>query len=318
MADIIKPFSEIVDDDLIKIYQGRPAGFDPTVGYSQSWSRDPKFARNYAGPEGSIFTKEVSGAEWMAAVEETAQQGAVKAISDKAKLTGLEEGRFIPEFAKDAQLAGTLDEMEGSVPSITPPVIGDASYPQAVAFNKWKLGAAIEDVLGGVRENYGKIDYVNLTDELVEGTTKWFEVAKRRMATFRASAAYHAQEVRDFGLHDYGDRFAIDALIGIPWNFHLWSTRTLLKTPQRAARNLPFLNRYAIYRKAMERYHSDLPPWLRQKLNSDELLGIHTDNPFLFDIESAFMPFVNMMGGFDDPDRRVNWWSKRWWRFCLR
>ena len=59
----------------------------------------------------------------------------------------------------------------------------------------------------------------------------------------------------------------------------------------------------------MERYHSDLPPWLRQKLNSDELLGIHTDNPFLFDLESAFMPFVNMMGGFDDPDRRVNWWS---------
>lgn len=94
---------EEVGEGQVRVFQGRPAGFQEEGGFSTSWTRDPEFARNYAGERGQIYTKVVSEDEWQQAVRRATEEGVEANEEARTLQAGLEEGRFDPEFAGDAR-----------------------------------------------------------------------------------------------------------------------------------------------------------------------------------------------------------------------
>ena len=312
VPDVVKPFTEIADDDIITIYQGRHPGFDTAIGstHSSSWSRDYKFANeSYAAGSGNVYTKEITGAEWKAAVQETYDQGSRAAISDKAKLVGLEEGRFAPEFAEDAKLAAGLDI--DAIPNVKPPYDEQAVTTGRQVFEtREEIETAFDTLVAGVENNYGKREYTEVSDELLGLIDEWFDDTAGRMDGIRAGAAKYAQGQRDLVLHDYtGDRFGFDALMSNVYQFHFWPSRTALSFVKTAPYSLGKINKFVQTRNVLGKLHSDAPEWYRYTVNTNEILGTDSDSPIFFNFMDAIMPFNNLMGGFDQPAKRVNWYS---------
>lgn len=314
VAQTVKPLSEVADDETIRIYQGRPY---KKGGRSLSWTRDLERARTH-GDE--VFTAEVTGKQWREAVEQARQQTGIDiGLEKKAELVGKEEGILSQEFAKEARrisddileaIGRSIDETIENTPNIKPPHDGgDVAFGRHVHESRDEIWATFENILDAVRKNHGKKVYSDVDDNLLRAVEDWFTKAKPRVQKNKAVAATYAKQWRDFLLHDYTDRYAIDAILSMPFNFHFWPTRTMYKTVKRLPYNLSVVNKYMQFRNTMEKLHKDAPPWYKHSLNSNELLGLDMDNPIIFDLEKLVNPFADMMGGFDDPDKRVNWWS---------
>jgi hypothetical protein len=89
--------------------------------------------------------------------------------------------------------------------------------------------------------------------------------------------------------------------------YQFWHSRTYLKWIQRIARD-PFLfSAYNTYRKTMEKAHAGLDPWWRQQINSNELLGMDSANPLIFNLQATLNPVHGLMNvDFSDKYKRVD------------
>ena len=209
-----------------------------------------------------------------------------------------------------AEVVGEQLRFIDDIPSVVPP--HDLAFPSTVVnayHSKGRIDDAFEILLKGIDENYGMRDAVPADEELLKAINTWFDNAVPYIANHKTTASAYAQEMRDFILHDYSDKYAVDALMSLFYNFHFWNTRTMVKWGQRIPSNLGILAKYAILKGKLEELHASQPEWMRFSVNTNELLGLHNPNPIYFYLDSTFNPFQDMAGGFDDPDRRKNWYS---------
>lgn len=215
------------------------------------------------------------------------------------------------------EVAGYSDEILelADITHVNPPVddIPDQVFGRDVLENKPAIETAFQTLYEQVEQNFGAGVYIDAEGQnitgLVGAVNDWFGEASKRVIRNKATSASYAQYMRDFVLHNYADRLGVDALMSLWSNFHFWPSRTLAKWAQRVPYNLAIIHKYMQYKDALEKLHADQPEWYRYSLNSDELLGIETNNPVLINLERAINPFSDMMGGFDNPKKRVNWYS---------
>ncbi len=303
----IPPLESIIDDDIIRVYQGRPTPEARGV----SWTRD--YTR--ATAHGEVFTKEVTGAEWKQAVSETLKgKGVDTALEAKAGKLGLEEGRFVSEFGDDAQkliVEGEQLSLIDDIEPVIPPHDGatDISAGRDVYEQRNILYAAMERFKLALKNVWNKKEYVNVTPEAKGAVKRFFAEFKKRMPGIKDAAAQYGQANRDRIIFDYDNRLGGDDMLSMFRNFHFWPTRTAYNWGKRAPFYLDYIQAYIQYREAMEKYHADRPPWLRQYWSTNEIFGLDADNPLYFSLASLLDVYQNVISDFDDPDKRATWFT---------
>lgn len=154
---------------------------------------------------------------------------------------------------------------------------------------------------------WGKGDQVRRLEPAAEAASA--SLASRyqsRLFEARTVIAHGANEARDFALYNYSKRTYADLALGYIMPYSFWYTRTYGTWLQRLARNPEIVAGYAKYRRAMETAHANLPDWWKYNINSNELLGAHSDHPLMFNIEASLNPLNGVTGvDFTDPKKVV-------------
>ena len=224
------------------------------------------------------------------------------------------EGRQVVAFSRSQANIGFAPEgFIDQVPPVVPPHDGSTrvTIGRDVHESQEELEAILRTLKAEAKKVWGDTRPVDMTDEAFEALDGWFTEVDSRMVEFKNTAYAYAQEARNFALHDYGDRFGLDSLLSLFRNFHFWPTRTMYKWAQRLPYNPGLINKYLIYRDAMNSYHKDRPDWLRQYWSTNEIFGFEHDNPVYVSLAGILDVYQNVASGagFVDPDKRTTWWS---------
>jgi hypothetical protein len=135
----------------------------------------------------------------------------------------------------------------------------------------------------------------------------WAAEAKANVTQARATSTTIANAARDFTLHDYGKRMGIDLLLSYIFPYQFWYSRTYAKWIKRIANNPALIASYFRYRETLEKVHAGLPDWWKYQLNSNELLGLESENPLYFNLEATLNPMYGLTGiDFNDKYKRVD------------
>lgn len=153
--------------------------------------------------------------------------------------------------------------------------------------------------------NYTPKRPIVLTASQEKALSKFGKIIEGRMATARATAMKTSGAARKFTLLDYRDKRGIDSLLAYAYPYQYWYSRTYGNWMKRIVKN-PYLGAtYGRYRDYMEKIHAGMPEWYRYQVNTNELLGIDSDNPLYFNLEATLNPLNGIIGvDFDDPQRR--------------
>ena len=236
-------------------------------------------------------------------------------IKHLLKKSGIEFSDDISQRNAWQLLYDKISMKADDVKSLTPPYDGGTPTESRDVFeSRAFIENAFDNVVEGIRKNYGKTRYVEtdaIDENLFNALDDWFTTASSRVDDARLMASKYAQGVRDFALHDYTKRYGFDAALSYLNNFHFWPSRTAYKWMTKRIWNNPGLvSSYIDYREYMQDIHKDAPDWWKYAINTNELLGLNMDNPLFFRLENTFQPIYLMMGtDFTDDKKRVNWWT---------
>lgn len=139
---------------------------------------------------------------------------------------------------------------------------------------------------------------------------RWETDAVSRVAEARLVSGQVGNAMRDFTLLNYQGRRYVDLALGYIFPYQFWYSRTYAHWLQRLVSNPEIVAAYAKYRGYMETIHAGMPEWWRYNVNSNELLGLDSENPLFFNLEATLNPLNGLTGvDFNDPYRRVSWWT---------
>lgn len=114
----------------------------------------------------------------------------------------------------------------------------------------------------------------------------------------------------DFTMLNYNDRRGFDNILSCIFPYHFWYSRTYYNWIKRLAQKPELIAAYVLYRKTLERIHADAPTWWKYNLNSNELLGMDSDNPLYFNLEATFNPLNGLTGvDYNDSGRSKGWFA---------
>lgn len=156
-------------------------------------------------------------------------------------------------------------------------------------------------------------------DELADTSTldragaaldRWAAEGETRMRTAKLVAGKYGTEARNFTLLNYGRRMNLDTALAYIYPYQFWYSRTYINWMKRIAMQPGVAAAYAKYRAALEKHHAGMPAWWKYNVNTNELLGLNSDNPLFFNLEQTLNPLQGMVGvDFNDKDRRRTWFS---------
>lgn len=163
-------------------------------------------------------------------------------------------------------------------------------------------------IMNDVEQNFGK---KQLIDQASESAMKTLgKELTSKIAETRLISSRVAQEARNFTLLNYGEKSYWDVALGYIYPYHFWYGRTYANWLKRAVTNPAILAHYARYKDNLANVHADMPDWWKYNINTNDLPGVHVDNPLYFNLEATLWPLNGLTGeDFNDPDRRVNWWT---------
>ena len=165
-----------------------------------------------------------------------------------------------------------------------------------------KLFSKIEQ---SATENWAGKIAVNLDPKKAEGLNKLVPKLKEHMVVSKSIAMDTATHARDFALLNYGDRINLDVMASYVLPYQFWYSRTYANWLKRIVQNPAILAGYAKYRDALEKQHAGYPDWYKYNLNTNELLGLDSENPLFFNLESTINPLNGLLAiDFNDPDRQ--------------
>lgn len=135
--------------------------------------------------------------------------------------------------------------------------------------------------------------------------------ATAKMQEARRLAGAVAQAQRKFTILDYGDKTNFDLALSMVMPYHFWYSRTYGNWMRRFMQDPKLLAHYARYRETLEQIHAGAPDWYKYQINTNELLGIDSKNPWYWNLEATLNPLNGLTGtDFNMPEKRVNWLTR--------
>ena len=185
----------------------------------------------------------------------------------------------------------------GGVPS-------QAQFLQETAGTRRAVQTAIEK---GLTDHWGEQVAVTPADEAL---VSWLRSADDRIAQARLMAMKVADSARDFTLLNYTKRRGVDTVMGLLFPYQYWYSRTYLNWMRRLVKDPEILGNYMKYRRGLEDAHAGAPDWWKYNINTNELLGMDSENPLYFNLEATLNPLNGITGvDFDNADRRQGWFA---------
>jgi len=193
-----------------------------------------------------------------------------------------------------------------------------------------ELGAAtpsysrvVHENLDGLRQVFGQLkDSARKTwgtyEQVVEGgedvqkaLDAWALTATQRVSEARMSAVATAEAARDFTLIGYGtEKQNLDLALSYLYPYQFWYRKTYQNWIRRIVTRPGVVAGYAKYKEALSQIHAGMPEWWKYNINTNELLGLDSENPLFFNLEATLNPLNGLTGiDFDDPHKKVDWWT---------
>jgi len=253
---------------------------------------------------------------WRALENMRTEKGLGPVIEDLYLLLGQEKpaeaAQVVGEVTEEAIQAGRKFIGETIDTPVVPPY--DGRTPSKARYLTEQLDGiaeTLEKVKAGMRKNYGNVEPASLTGDMGARLDDWAKTAKERIQEARLIASQYANEARAFTLHDYPAKRNFDLLTSYVMPYNFWYSRTYAKWfTSRIWKNPGWIAAYAKYKDNMSKIHAGAPEWWKYNVNTNELLGLNSDNPLFFNLEATLNPLNGMLGiDFDDPYKRVDWWT---------
>jgi hypothetical protein len=221
-------------------------------------------------------------------------------------------GTYTTALGEERHLYRIPDEAAANVRYLTPPLADGAVPSLSRALDENMEG--VEDLFtrleDRVRSDWGNLQTVTSNPQVERAIGEWANTAEGRVAEARLVAGQVANGARDFTLLNYQGRRYFDLALGYIYPYQFWYSRTYAHWLQRLGTAPEVIAAYAKYREYLESVHAGAPDWWKYNINSNELLGIDSENPLFFNLEATLNPLNGLLGvDFNDPARRVNWWT---------
>jgi hypothetical protein len=226
-----------------------------------------------------------------------------KALEEVAEARGL--------ASREDAIRLLLDEPVQVEELIPPYSIGSTpSASRAWHENLPEIERLFQRVDDGMRQNWGASRPVVVNDEVEAALKTYLKEADGKIAEARLLASQEANAKADFTLLLYPEKRNLDMALQYVYPYHFWYNRTYMNWMKRSITNPEILAGYARYRETLEKIHAGAPEWWKYSINSDELLGIETDHPLFFNLETTLNPLNGLIGvDFDDPKKRTGWFT---------
>lgn len=246
-----------------------------------------------------------------------ADEDSARALKEVAKDLGVKEDEIIELL---------IDELWGKNRPLTRqpaqrfgvPVVGpmdDATPTPARMANKTApiIRTLVDDIKKQVQDAGPSAPVAraaNYSATEMDALRKWATEAQGKVNQARSVGGEIASAARDFGLHNYGKRYGFDLVAGLIYPYQFWYSRSYVKWMKRLVQNPQVLSGYLRYRRTLEKLHAGMPEWWKYQLNTNELLGLDSENPLYFNLEAMVNPLNGLTNvDFTDPERRKDWWG---------
>jgi hypothetical protein len=189
------------------------------------------------------------------------------------------------------------------------------NYVSTAARAQWEnLSGFIKDIeaeSNNVVKHWGETGGGFSNPQIEDYLNEFEKIAGSRMAEAKIQAAAIAGFKRDFALLAYKDKTNLDLAMSLVYPYQYWYSRTYINWMKRMVMEPEIVAAYAKYRNALETQNAGLPDWWKYNLSSNDLLGIDSENPLYFNLESSLNPLQGLVGvDFNDPNKRVTWYSR--------
>jgi len=248
-------------------------------------------------------------------IEEGNIADAIRSIASQYGIASLpkadEAAGITGAYIDDKALTKILKKIEEGM-KISPVYTGDMPPTIARAFHEGArdielLEASLETQ---IRANYGGVIPIIGNENVVKAISKWGEVAERNVNEARLIASAVANAARDFTLLPYGKKYGFDLVLNYIYPYQFFYSRTYANYLKRLVQEPEIIAAYAKYKNTLAKIHAGAPDWWKYQINSNELLGIDSDNPLYFNLEATLNPLNGLTGvDFEDPYKRINWWT---------
>ncbi|MCK5642478.1 MAG: hypothetical protein KAJ19_16850, partial [Gammaproteobacteria bacterium] len=195
-------------------------------------------------------------------------------------------------------------------PAVSPYAGGTPSMARAVEQQTPGLRDLQKQLLQGVDDNWGRVVPQEWSDELEKAVNVWEKGATKGVGEARLIAVDVANAARDFTMLSYPQKKYFDLLLAYIYPYHFWYNRTYSNWMKRIATNPEVIAGFAKYQDMLAKIHAGAPEWWKYNINSNEVLGIDSDNPLFFNLMSTLNPMQGLTGvDFTDNKKRINWWT---------
>lgn len=239
-----------------------------------------------------------------------AWKAGLESVSKYQASYGGTEGLFVKSQKTAEDIAAEAEKFKVNRPIIDG--AGQHSVPKGITANLDGFKAELDAYEKKVLDSWGQLgEKGGATQGKAAAWKQYANVVEQRMVDARANAQRIAEEKAKFAMHLYGDKTYLDHATAMVMPYHYWYGRTYTNWMQRMAANPAMVAAYAKYRVAMEQAHAGMPEWYKYNLSTNDLPGIHTDNPLYFNLEATLNPLNGLTGvDFTDPKKRVDWLSR--------
>lgn len=212
----------------------------------------------------------------------------------------------IAEYAKSKGIELAAPEAQ----KVRVPYAGNRPSSARVAYESARgIEPELQRMEKFIRDNWGQ-SLGTFGDDLDGALANYANEAKPLIAQARKVGMDVAKGARDFSFLDYNDKRGFDAVANYITPLSYWPSRTYGTWLQRVYTDPGVLAGYAKYKDYMAKIHADMPEFYKYQVNSNELLGMHNDNPLFFNLEATLWPLNGLTGvDFNDPYKRTDWWS---------
>jgi hypothetical protein len=241
------------------------------------------------------------GQDKYASLADVPEDVAKAAFNERLRVKAGATGEAAADTAKAAEQAAPVPPAAGMAPP---------SYARSLHEAMPELRKLFDRLRQGIDENWGKVEPAFTNRELEAELAKWTKEGVKRYSEAQLMAAGAGNAARDFTLLNYGQKTGLDLALSYIFPYQFWYSRTYANWMKRLAYNPEVIAAYAKYKDYMAKIHAGAPEWWKYNINTNDLLGMDSENPLFFNLEATINPLYGLLGvDFNDPERRVDWWS---------
>ncbi len=255
-------------------------------------------------------------------IEETAgfkpkvsEAGEINLIPDEKEFLKIiidQEARLAGVAEATERLSGLGEKLPELGIRVAPPWAGETPTDSRFFYEAKKHTQEVKKELAdAINDGYGKRIEIFSDKDKEKAFSEYIAQASRNQQQALAQADKVAFARRNFTLLDYEDRTNLDTFASMMFPYQFWHSRTIKNWAfTRLPTDPSLLSKYAQYKDFLADIHAGAPDWWKNNINSNELLGLDSENPVYFNLEATLNPLNGLLGvDYNDPQKRVNNWT---------